>query len=314
MAERAEPAGRARLRGVSLVELMVALALGLVVVLAAMLAFGGSRQLFVAESEARTVEESLRFAAFVVRRTVRQAGYADRAAGDTVMTAGNDPLDLDIVGARNTRVGASGESYGRHNARGVNDSDSLLVRFAGSSRADDDGSATEADGTMVDCMGFAQPAPSAGTATPADRAWSIFHVAEAADGEPELYCKYRGDRRGNFRSEPLARGIEVFRVLFGRDLDGDGTPEQWLDAAQLDAVAAASSLGNSAWRQVVALRIGMVARSARPGNWPRPEEAQLYPLGPEFPAARFRPAADGRLRRVASFMVALRNSQREAAP
>lgn len=314
MAERVEPAGRARLRGVSLVELMVALALGLVVVLAAMLAFGGSRQLFVAESEARTVEESLRFAAFVVRRTVRQAGYADRAAGDTVTAAGSDPLDLDIVGARNTRVGASGESYGRHNARGVNDSDSLLVRFAGSSRTDDDGSATEADGTLVDCMGFAQPAPSAGTATPADRAWSIFHVAEAADGEPELYCKYRGDRRGNFRSEPLARGIEVFRVLFGRDLDGDGTPEQWLDAAQLDAVAAASSLGHAAWRQVVALRIGMVARSARPGHWPRPEEAQLYPLGPEFPAARFRPAADGRLRRVASFTVALRNSQREVLP
>jgi len=312
--EQAGLGGRARQCGVSLVELMVALALGLVVVLAATLAFGGSRQLFVAESEARTVEESLRFAAFVVRRTVRQAGYADRVAGAAATAAGNDPFDLDIVGARNTRVGASGESYGRHHTRGVNDSDSLLVRFAGSSRTDDDGDATEADGTMVDCMGFAQPAPSAGTATPADRAWSIFHVAEAADGEPELYCKYRGDRRGSFRSEPLARGIEVFRVLFGRDLDGDGTPEQWLDAAQLDAAAAASSLGNAAWRQVVALRIGMVARSARPGHWPRPEEAQLHPLGPEFPAVRFRPAADGRLRRVASFTVALRNSQREDAP
>ncbi|MCT8177989.1 PilW family protein [Variovorax sp. CY25R-8] len=301
-------------RGISLVELMVALALGLVVVLMAMLAFGGNRQLFVAESEARTVEESLRFAAFVVRRTVRHAGYADRAAGDSAVAAGNDPFDLDIVGARNTRVGASGESYGKHGARGVNDSDSLLVRFAGSSRTDDDGNATEADGTMVDCMGFAQAAPGAGTATPADRAWSIFHVAEAADGEPELYCKYRGDRGGSFRSEPLARGIEVFRVLFGRDLDGDGTPEQWLDAAQLDALATASSLGHAAWRQVVALRIGMVARSARPGRWPPPEEAQLHPLGPEFPSARFRPAADGRLRRVMSFTVALRNSQREDAP
>lgn len=314
MTEHAGLGGRARQCGVSLVELMVALALGLVVVLAATLAFGGSRQLFVAESEARTVEESLRFAAFVVRRTVRQAGYADRVAGAAATAAGNDPFDLDVVGARNTRVGASGESYGRHHTRGVNDSDSLLVRFAGSSRTDDDGDATEADGTMVDCMGFAQPAPSAGAATPTDRAWSIFHVAEAADGEPELYCKYRGDRRGSFRSEPLARGIEVFRVLFGRDLDGDGTPEQWLDAAQLDAAAAASSLGNAAWRQVVALRIGMVARSARPGHWPRPEEAQLHPLGPEFPAVRFRPAADGRLRRVASFTVALRNSQREDAP
>ncbi|WP_395352003.1 PilW family protein [Variovorax sp. UC122_21] len=314
MTEHPGLGGRARQCGVSLVELMVALALGLVVVLAATLAFGGSRQLFVAESDARTVEESLRFAAFVVRRTVRQAGYADRVAGAAATAAGNDPLDLDIVGARNTRVGASGESYGRHHTRGVNDSDSLLVRFAGSSRTDDNGDAMEADGTMVDCMGFAQPAPSFGTATAADRAWSIFHVAEAADGEPELYCKYRGDRRGSFRSEPLARGIEVFRVLFGRDLDGDGTPEQWLDAAQLDAAAAASSLGNAAWRQVVALRIGMVARSARPGHWPRPEEAQLHPLGPEFPAVRFRPAADGRLRRVASFTVALRNSQREDAP
>jgi len=92
-------------RGISLVELMVALALGLVVVLMAMLAFGGNRQLFVAESEARTVEESLRFAAFVVRRTVRQAGYADRAAGDSAVAAGNDPFDS-TSSARATRASA----------------------------------------------------------------------------------------------------------------------------------------------------------------------------------------------------------------
>jgi len=318
-----EPAGSLRRRGVTLVELLVSLAIGLVVVLAAMAAFGGSRQLYSADAEARTVEDSLRFAAFVVQRIARQAGYVDytpdRVDPDAALvpaglgapdaSSRDDPLDLHIVGARDTRVSATGEGYGRHRTRGVNGSDSLLVRFFGRSRAGSDGN--EPDGTMIDCMGYAQAGPPPAGAGRDDRAWSLFYIAEAADKEPELYCKYR-DARGAFRAEPLARGIEMFRVVFGHDADGDGSPERWLDAEQLDALAPSATAANAAWRQVVALRVGMVARSARDGIWPRTAAYEaLQPLGPDFPSASFRPRADGRLRRVATFTVMLRNAQRE---
>lgn len=317
-----ESARRARQCGVALVELLVAMGLALFVVLCATAAFVGSKQLFTADAEAQAVEDTLRFAGFVVKGIVRQAGYADYAP-DRVDADGAIPLpstvmesddlwELHIVGARNARVGGKDESYGTHNSRGVNGSDSLLVRFFGRSRAD--GDATEPDGTMVDCMGFPQPGPMPGQQTSADRAWSFFYVANATDGEPELYCKYRSDENGSFRAEPLARGVEVFNVVYGHDSDGDGVPERWLDAAQLEARAPSAAKAAAEWRKVVGLRFGLVTRSARANGWPRGADEVLYPLGREFPGVSFRPAADGRLRRVATFTVMLRNPQKDATP
>jgi len=315
---------RGRQRGMTLVELLVAMAVGLLVVLAATATFVGSRQLFAANAEAQGVEDSLRFAAFVVRGVVRQAGYSDyapdhaEADGSVVIASSanlsapaDDPSGLDIVGASNARVAATGESHGTHNSKGVNGSDSLRVRFFGRSRAGGDGTAP--DGTMVDCMGIAQPGPSAARPALADRAWSFFHVAEAADKEPELYCKYHSETQDTFRSEALARGIEVFKVVYAYDGNGDGVPERWLDAAQLEAQAGSAAAIGSEWRKVVGLRIGMVARSARNNSWPRLQGETLYPLGTDFSGASFKPPADGRLRRTSTFTVMLRNAMKEPA-
>lgn len=314
-------ARRALQRGVTLVELLVAVALALLVVLAATAAFMGSQRVSTAGADAQAVEESLRFAGFVVRSIVRQAGYSDYApdslgpdgeaavASRANVPAAGDSLDLDIVGASDTRVSGVGDSHGSHGSRGLNASDSLRVRFFGRSRAGGDG--TEADGTMIDCMGFAQRGPATGKPVSADRAWSFFYVAEAPDKEPELYCKFRGDRDGPFKAQPLARGIEVFKVVYGHDANGDGVPEQWLDAEQLEAMAASEARVNDEWRKVVGLRIGMVARSARGGS--QEAEEVLYPLGTDFSELSFRPPADGRLRRVATFTVMLRNAMKGPA-
>jgi type IV pilus assembly protein PilW len=323
----ARAAGPVRQLGVTLVELLVAMAVALGLVLAATAAFIGSRQLFNADTEAQAVEDALRFAGFVVKGIVRQAGYADYTpdhvdaegavaigSNANLLASSDDPLDLNIVGASNTRVGGTGNGYGRHNSRGVNGSDSLLVRFFGRSQAGGDGS--EPDGTMVDCMGFAQAGPkAAGGSAAADRAWSFFYVAEAADGEPELYCKYRSDKMaGKFKTEPMARGIEVFKIVYGHDGNGDGIPERWLDAMQLEALAASAAKTNDEWRKVVGLRIGMVARSAHDNSGPGQGGELLYPLGQAFSEVSFKPPADGRLRRVATFTVMLRNAAKEPQP
>ncbi len=66
-------------RGVTLVELLVAVAIALGLVLAATATFVGSRQLFQTHTEAQAVEDSLRFAGFVLRSIVPQAGHACQA-------------------------------------------------------------------------------------------------------------------------------------------------------------------------------------------------------------------------------------------
>jgi len=310
-----------RQRGMTLVELMVATAVALVVVLAATAAFVASQRLFTADADAQATEESLRFASFVVRSVVRQAGYSDYApdhrgsegiaGGTSVKVPSNDPADLDIVGASDTRVIGTGESHGAHGSRGINASDSLRVRFFGRSRAG--GNGTEPDGTMIDCMGFAQPGPTTDAPTSEDRAWSFFYVAAAVDKEPELYCKYRSARGGAFRAQPLARGIEVFKVVYGHDADGNGVPEHWLDAVQLEAMAASADKVADEWRKVVGLRVGMVARSAHARGGRHEAEEVLYPLGTDFSELNFRPPPDGRLRRVTTFTVMLRNAMKGPA-
>lgn len=315
---------RLRQCGMTLVELMVAAAIGLMVVLAAMATFLGSRQLFTANAEAQAAEDSLRFAAAVVRGIVRQAGYSDYApdrvgsdgtvvigSSANLMASHDDPSDLDIVGASNARVSSTDESHGSHNSKGVNGSDSLRVRFFGRSRVG--GGDSEPDGTMVDCMGIAQAGPADDLPSLDDRAWSFFFVAEATDKEPELYCKYRSDKQGAFRSEPLARGIEVFKVVYAYDGNGDGVPERWLDAVQLEALAGSTADINDEWRKVVGLRIGMVARSGPGIGGARTQVELLYPLGADFPGVSFMPPADGRLRRTSTFTVMLRNVMKEPA-
>jgi type IV pilus assembly protein PilW len=322
-----ELARRGRQCGITLVELLVALAIGLVVVLAATAAFLTSKQLFTAGSQTQAAQDSLRFAGYVVKSIVRQAGYSDYAPDnvnlDGVAVIGSnvnllagsyDPYDLNVVGASNTKASASDEKFST-SVKGVNGSDSLLIRFFGRTKADSV-TGTGPDGTMIDCMGLAQAGP-AGNPTPSDRAWSFFYVSTSSDGEPELNCKYRSATTGGFQSESLARGIEVFKVVYGYDSDGDGVPNLWLDAARLAAKATVPGKTNDEWRKVVGLRIGMVVRSARAGGGPRQQDRaadyRLYPLGAEFSSVFFDPPDDGRFRRTSTFTVMLRNVVKDPA-
>lgn len=295
---------------------MVALAVGLSVVLAASVAFLATRKLFDANADIQQVQDTMRYARYVVQNVARQAGYADYAADSQADGAAvfpdtsAHPTDLAVFGATNTSVHGTSDSAGTHGSDPVGANDSLLLRFFGRSAFDSDAP----DGTMIDCLG--QPVAGPGVASSeAVRAWSLFYVARAADGEPELYCKRRVVHAGaadSFQSQPIARGVEKFKVVFGYDADGNGVPERWVDAQAIDAQARAAGVAVATeWRKVVALRMGMVVRGARAhadlrqtGTPP----AALAPLGAGFSRdVSFHPPDDGRFRLTTSFTLMLRN-------
>jgi len=307
--------------GVTLVELMVAMAIGLLVILAASIAFLAGKKLFNTDADVQAVQDSLRFTRYVVQSVVRQAGYADYApdrlndgvaviaSNATLIGSGTGTDDLNLVGASNTTVERDDSSVGKNDSDAVAKNDALLIRYFGRSKAGDD---TE-DGTIIDCMGNAQKGPSI-TPTAADRVWSFFYVTLGADGVPALYCKYRTDK-GKFTAEPLARGVEKFKVVYGYDADGDSVPDAWIDAKVIDAKAKASGAAvNVEWRKVVAVRVGIVVRSDRANGDLKKVKGQsytLYPLGPEFKDVSFDPPDDGRFRSVATFTVMLRNVMKD---
>lgn len=308
----------------TLVELMVAMAIGLVVILAASIAFLAGKKLFNTDADAQAAQESLRFSRYVVQSVVRQAGYADYApdrlndgvaviaSNAALLGNGTGPDDLNVVGASNTTVKSTDSGIGANDADARYQNDSLLVRFFGRSKADEDA----ADDTIIDCLGNKQKGPGA-TPTGADRAWSFFYVALGDDGVPALYCKYQ-TKTGGFDSEQLSRGVEKFKVVYGYDADGDSVPEAWIDAKGIEAKAkTAGTQFNVEWRKVVAVRVGIVVRSDRPNGDLTPIAGQsyrLYPLGVEFKdSVYFDPPPDGRFRFVSTFTLMLRNVVKDPA-
>jgi type IV pilus assembly protein PilW len=238
--------------GLALAELMVALAIGLLLILVSTALLLATRSAYLLHDDRVRIDESGRYAIDLVSRAVRQAGYHDwSAAGVGIGDVPAAVSGLDAQALKEATDGIAGP-YGS----AVNGSDVLALRFVGSGAAG-------GDGCMLNCAGATVAADEAGGG------WSIFYVAKDSGGEPELRCKYRASKGWN--SEAVVRGIEDFQVLYGIDSDGDGVPRRYVSAAALEREAAGRP---GLWQSVAAVKIALLARGTQPG----PAGMQRYDL------------------------------------
>lgn len=316
---RGRPARRPR--GLTLVELMVALVIGLVVAAAAVAALLVARNGFTTVDSTAQLRENARFTADLIQRLAVQGGFEDVAGrGFSVVPPeekppaiqGYDDSILDIAALPDGQVNGSRSSGcgGITDTSCLNGSDILMIRFWGTSPGADP---TVADGSMINCAGVGEPE---GT----DRATSIFHVVRSAAGEPTLACTYR-DAGGVWVTTALVPGVEALQVLYGVDNVVPGTapsgttdsvPERYLRASQLVVAGdAAATLAN--WRRVRSLRIGLLFRGPVGGAQDRAATAATYDvLGDGFSVSadtksQLTVPADGRMRQAMVFNVHLRN-------
>ena len=326
-----------RQTGLTLIELLVALALSLLVALAAATALMVARGGFAAVDAASQLRDNGRFAADLIQRLVVQTGYKDlpyatTPAGPATAGISTDP-DPNITGFNNALLNAT-DPLNKAAARSASvvgyGSDILILRYQAGETFPGSG---VSDNTMIDCAGF--PANS----TPADRydrMVGILHVGVGIDGEPSLMCTHLPPKSIKFKTDPVIQGVENFQVLYGTDgvtpntappadpsTGADSVPERYLRADQM-TVAGDAEATNRNWRRVRSLRIGMVLRG--PLNSAQDKSVQtLYPLGLAKASSAgasgsalssasdagtvFKPPADGRLRQVVTFTVHLRNDQ-----
>jgi type IV pilus assembly protein PilW len=305
--------------GLTLVELMVALVIGLVVAAAAVAALLVARNGFTTVDATAQLRENARFAADLIQRMAVQAGFEDVAErGFSVVPPADKPpaiqgFDNSILNAANPDASTNGSRSsgcgGFSDTSCVNGSDVLMIRFWGTSPGADP---TVADGSMINCAGVGEPE---GT----DRATSIFHVVRSASGEPTLACTYRD--AGVWTTMPLVPGVESLQVLYGVDnvVPGvapsgatDSVPDRYLRASQLVVAGdAAATLAN--WRRVRSLRIGLLFREPTGTAQDRAATAVTYNvLGDGFSVSgdtlsQLAVPADGRLRQAMVFNIHLRN-------
>ncbi|MFJ3046853.1 PilW family protein [Herbaspirillum chlorophenolicum] len=287
-------------RGLTLVEMMAALTVGLLVILAATALLQNARAAYQDIDDAGHVQETGRMAMAHLADAVRQANHLP---WETAL----DKLPASALGLRG--IDNSSQANGLDPAqglvttdtgRGLNQSDILMLGFFGAP--------DHAAGSIVNCSGAAVPnGPLDETA----RSWVIYYIAPGTGNEPELRCRYRG-KSGAWTSDALARGVEAMQLRYAVDSDGDGRPDRWLDASAIDAAM---------WQRVVLVRIALLVRGnqrrpSAPGAPPR-SYALFASAGPDDDTYRFvEKDGDQRLRAVFQTTVLLRNaaSTQQARP
>lgn len=328
-------------QGMTLVELMVALVLGLLIVLAAASSLLVARLGFGAVDAASQLRDNSRFLQNLVQQLGSQAGYQDpEYASDTdlrpnaVFDAGK--VFRPVVFGLNNSSGIEADAWdnpgvAHRSANAISaGSDVLVLRYSASAKPGGIG----ADDTMVDCLGASGGDGASGAYA---MLVSVLHVAPDRTGEPALKCtRFKGN--GTPETQPLISGVENFQVLYGvNGIDpdnrtvpitpsttGGNIPTRYLRANEI-TVSGDKNATDANWAQVRSLRIGVVLRGP-PGSAIDRSRQTLYPLGitsdsataagnafsntdDKDPGTRFTPPDDGRLRQVLTFTVRIRNFQ-----
>ena len=242
--------------GLTIAELMVAMALGLAVLLASGSLLITSVRAHAAVMEASEMDDSGRYAVDALARAIRLAAHVDWAAHPTLDPAA--PARIAGLDASSMeRTGAGIDAVLPDEANG---SDVLALRFPGS------GAPPNGDGATLDCAGFPVHRDEEG--------WSIFYVARNAQGDAELRCKYRG--ASSWSSDAVVGRVDSFQVLYGLDADGDGVPDRYVNATELAALDASLVLAGATleeraaelrtrthWKRVALVRVALLLHGPR---------------------------------------------------
>ncbi|WP_319633298.1 PilW family protein [Janthinobacterium violaceinigrum] len=253
-------ADRCRHRGMSLVELLVALSLGALLMLAAsamLLAASGS---YGDQSASARLDDNGRYALDAIARAVRQTAYVNWDSS-AAPVAHADYDSANVAGLDAHSLGKNSEGISGALPDAVHGSDVLALRYYGAGKEEG------GDGSVLNCAGFGVGAAQ----TEAQRGWSIFYVAQGADGEGELRCKYRG--ANGWGADAVIRGVDGFQVLYGLDTDTppDGVANRYVNASALDAYDAALVLAGADaaarqrdfhrrthWKRVASVRVALL--------------------------------------------------------
>ena len=209
--------------GLSIIEFMVAITLGLILLAGITQIFLTNKNTFNITDSLGRLEENGRFAMEILAQNVRMAGYQDPGEDLPPPFYSADESDTPCVSA-NTYCTNDG---------GGNTSDRIAVRFNPRDNKDCTGTLT--------------------TETIAN----VFWVQDdpANNDLPTLYCRgYTPGTGWIAAAQPIVPGIENFQVLYGV-ASGAGT------AGVPDKYVTATQISSSEWAKVKSVRIAVLARA-----------------------------------------------------
>lgn len=295
-------------RGVTLVELMIAVAIGLLVVLVVTSAYMSGIGTQRAQTDMTRLEESARFGFDLLSRAIRRSGFRDVTSAYPVAYVGTraqefcgtDPTGSAIRASNDADTvdlggGVSANVY--QNPADLNYSDTITVRYYGQ----DNPAHTGADGVVLDCLGNAvRRGGGKPDGTPVQD--TIYVAADPANNnEPTLFCST--DNPAGPGNLALIPGVETMQLLYAEDTDGDTVANRYVPANKLTAID-----------DVRGILVSFVVRTPQATGSDRSAKT-LRHFGNDYDAVTaqdtaggtFTGAADGRVRLQFSNFISLRN-------
>ncbi|NML30748.1 PilW family protein [Paraburkholderia antibiotica] len=224
-------------RGHTLVEFVIAMALGLIVTAGAVSLYTTQRTAFERASNDTRIREAGLTALMLIGPQLQMAGFVP---ADVVGYNAPPPL----FGCSGGRPTGADDSPGCATLSGG--SDGVAIRYVGDSAS----TWPSSSGQVTDCVG---QAVKTGDAALGDQGVPVvnryFANISGSTGEPELYCEGNGNSGS---AQPLVEGVERVRLRY------------WLEGAS-EAVSAAAVPADQ-WAKVVAVDLCVIVRGVPQGQ------------------------------------------------
>jgi len=256
-------------QGVSLIELMVSLTIGLVIILGIAQIFSANRETYTAQENLGQLQENGQYAVNFISQHLRKAGYYPNAYS----------LEGTKVKHELRAFGAIPPVNGIEGGGSNNDSITLSYYTTGS---DCIGNIPAGGATAGQQFTKTSLAANGALLPPQATAIAInaITIATGASGRPSLFCN----------NIEVSEGVENLQVRYGEDTDNDGFVDRY---ARLDQVI---NLAN-----VMIVQVAILAATTREAN--KNLDTATYDLLGTI----IDPVDDGRFRRIYSTTIRLRN-------
>jgi type IV pilus assembly protein PilW len=243
---------RSRQRGLSLIEVLVSLVIGLVVVGAVLVSLLGAGQAGKFQGAYSQMNEDVQIALSILSRDIQMAGYStptglipDPAdATRSILAFATVPVTGFIIGC-DTGFATPGTS----NTCGTATTSAFEVAYEA-----DNFNTVPASGVPSNCLG------NAIAVGPPYVARNRFFISTGPAGRPELSCGSVGTAGGT--SQPLVENIENMKIWYGTTLAT--APTQVVRYVTATDIASLGVGASAEWDRVVAVRICLLVRSADP--------------------------------------------------
>ena len=260
--------------GRTLVELMVAIAIGLVVTGAVLGIYLSSSQTARVANERSAVEDAGAVAMFLIGNSIRQAGYGEIIGQDSPLGTS----DVSVLSRANTLFGENDThlfACANHLLNGNlltspgcagatnNGFDTLMTRYQGNTVLSGGGVGGLGQGDLRNCVNDNPPSPThAGYGRPRPMVHNVYFVDNGV-----LSCSGITNA-GAANVEPLVPNVEQFKIFLGFDDTLAATPNA--SAAQPPTartivapgdIAVTGAFRNKTWDYVVNVHVCLVVRS-----------------------------------------------------